>query len=166
MTPSWWWKTSSATSRTASRRSSRAACDGRGHRTDHGDHLGAGGVFIPTAFLSGLQGEFYRQFALTIAISTILSALNSLTPRPWRACCCASAAGRRCGGGRFSDCSRSSADRCEMPPEAYGNAVRKVVRVSGLALVVMGALRPDLVGFRRCHRASCRCRTGTIWSIA
>ncbi|MER1156402.1 efflux RND transporter permease subunit, partial [Pseudomonas aeruginosa] len=39
-------------------------------------------VFIPTAFLSGLQGEFYRQFALTIAISTILSALNSLTLSP------------------------------------------------------------------------------------
>ncbi|WP_077964953.1 efflux RND transporter permease subunit [Ensifer adhaerens] len=36
-------------------------------------------VFIPSAFLSGLQGEFYRQFALTIAISTILSAVNSLT---------------------------------------------------------------------------------------
>ncbi|MGP6216222.1 efflux RND transporter permease subunit, partial [Pseudomonas paraeruginosa] len=39
-------------------------------------------VFIPTAFLSGLQGEFYRQFALTIAISTILSAINSLTLSP------------------------------------------------------------------------------------
>ena len=39
-------------------------------------------VFIPTAFLSGLQGEFYRQFALTIAISTLLSAVNSLTLSP------------------------------------------------------------------------------------
>ena len=39
-------------------------------------------VFIPTAFLGGLQGEFYRQFALTVAISTILSALNSLTLSP------------------------------------------------------------------------------------
>ncbi|MGE8686232.1 MAG: efflux RND transporter permease subunit [Achromobacter sp.] len=39
-------------------------------------------VFIPSAFLSGLQGEFYRQFALTIAISTILSAINSLTLSP------------------------------------------------------------------------------------
>ena len=56
-------------------------------------------VFIPTAFLSGLRGEFYRQFALTIAISTILSALNSLTLSPALAACCASAAGRRCGGG-------------------------------------------------------------------
>ncbi|EKU28252.1 transporter [Alcaligenes sp. EGD-AK7] len=39
-------------------------------------------VFIPSAFLSGLQGEFYRQFALTIVISTILSAINSLTLSP------------------------------------------------------------------------------------
>ena len=39
-------------------------------------------VFIPTAFMGGLSGEFYRQFALTIAISTILSALNSLTLSP------------------------------------------------------------------------------------
>ena len=42
-------------------------------------------VFIPSAFLSGLQGEFYRQFALTIAISTMLSAINSLTLSPARA---------------------------------------------------------------------------------
>lgn len=39
-------------------------------------------VFIPTAFLSGLTGQFYSQFALTIAISTILSAFNSLTLSP------------------------------------------------------------------------------------
>lgn len=39
-------------------------------------------VFIPSAFLSGLQGEFYRQFAVTIAISTVLSAINSLTLSP------------------------------------------------------------------------------------
>jgi gold/copper resistance efflux pump len=39
-------------------------------------------VFIPTAFMGGLSGEFYRQFALTIAISTILSAINSLTLSP------------------------------------------------------------------------------------
>jgi multidrug efflux pump len=39
-------------------------------------------VFIPTAFISGLSGQFYRQFALTIAISTIISAFNSLTLSP------------------------------------------------------------------------------------
>jgi multidrug efflux pump len=39
-------------------------------------------VFIPTAFVSGLSGQFYRQFALTIAISTVISAFNSLTLSP------------------------------------------------------------------------------------
>jgi gold/copper resistance efflux pump len=39
-------------------------------------------VFIPTAFMGGLSGQFYRQFAMTIAISTLLSAFNSLTLSP------------------------------------------------------------------------------------
>ncbi|HWL07572.1 MAG TPA: efflux RND transporter permease subunit, partial [Planctomicrobium sp.] len=39
-------------------------------------------VFVPTAFISGLSGEFYRQFALTIAVSTLISAFNSLTLSP------------------------------------------------------------------------------------
>jgi len=39
-------------------------------------------VFIPIAFISGLTGQFYRQFALTIAISTVISAFNSLTMSP------------------------------------------------------------------------------------
>jgi hydrophobe/amphiphile efflux-1 (HAE1) family protein len=39
-------------------------------------------VFLPTAFISGLTGEFYKQFALTIAISTVISAFNSLTLSP------------------------------------------------------------------------------------
>ena len=39
-------------------------------------------VFVPLAFTSGLTGQFYRQFALTIAISTVISAINSLTLSP------------------------------------------------------------------------------------
>ena len=39
-------------------------------------------VFVPVAFLSGLTGQFYRQFALTIAFSTVISAFNSLTLSP------------------------------------------------------------------------------------
>ncbi|MEJ6123442.1 efflux RND transporter permease subunit [Vibrio sp. 2-Bac 85] len=39
-------------------------------------------VFIPTAFISGLSGQFYKQFALTITISTVISAFNSLTLSP------------------------------------------------------------------------------------
>jgi multidrug efflux pump subunit AcrB len=39
-------------------------------------------VFVPCAFISGITGQFFRQFALTIAVSTILSAFNSLTLSP------------------------------------------------------------------------------------
>src|SRR5258708_2972773 len=39
-------------------------------------------VFVPTAFISGLSGQFYKQFALTIASSTVISAFNSLTLSP------------------------------------------------------------------------------------
>ena len=39
-------------------------------------------VFVPTAFIPGISGQFYRQFALTIAAATIISAFNSLTLSP------------------------------------------------------------------------------------
>jgi len=39
-------------------------------------------VFLPLAFITGLAGQFYRQFAVTIAISTVISAINSLTLSP------------------------------------------------------------------------------------
>src|SRR6202008_2002840 len=39
-------------------------------------------VFVPTALVSGISGKFYRQFALTIAIATLISAFNSLTLSP------------------------------------------------------------------------------------
>ena len=39
-------------------------------------------VFIPAAFLGGISGQFFRQFAVTIAVSTIISAFNSLTLSP------------------------------------------------------------------------------------
>lgn len=40
------------------------------------------GVFVPIAFISGLTGSFYKQFALTIAIATVISTINSLTLSP------------------------------------------------------------------------------------
>src|SRR6185312_659809 len=39
-------------------------------------------VFVPCAFITGITGQFFRQFALTIAVSTIISAFNSLTLSP------------------------------------------------------------------------------------
>src|SRR5262249_6736940 len=42
-------------------------------------------VFVPCAFLSGITGRFFQQFAVTIAASTIISAINALTMTPARA---------------------------------------------------------------------------------
>src|SRR5206468_4677450 len=39
-------------------------------------------VFVPFAFIGGIIGQFFRQFALTIAVSTVISAFNSLTLSP------------------------------------------------------------------------------------
>src|SRR6202011_3695791 len=44
--------------------------------------FGLSAVFIPGAFVPGITGRFYQQFALTIAFSTLLSAFNSLTLSP------------------------------------------------------------------------------------
>ncbi|VVN79314.1 efflux RND transporter permease subunit [Pseudomonas fluorescens] len=103
-------------------------------------------VFIPTAFLSGLQGEFYRQFALTIAISTILSAVNSLTLSPalagllLRPRTAAIVRDPRSLRGRADRLIEALGRPFQRAPQAYGNTVRKVVRRSGLALLVYGGL--------------------------
>ena len=52
-------------------------------------------VFVPCAFITGITGQFYRQFALTIATSTVISAFNSLTLSPALAALVAAARGRR-----------------------------------------------------------------------
>ena len=103
-------------------------------------------VFIPTAFLSGLQGEFYRQFALTIAISTILSAVNSLTLSPALAGLLLKP--RKAEAVHDPRSLRGRAERLlqmlgrpfQRAPDAYGNSVRKVVGVSSVALLVYGGL--------------------------
>ena len=42
-------------------------------------------VFVPCAFISGITGQFFRQFAVTIAVSTVISAINAMTMTPSRA---------------------------------------------------------------------------------
>ncbi|RFD32150.1 multidrug efflux RND transporter permease subunit [Pseudomonas sp. GL93] len=103
-------------------------------------------VFIPTAFLSGLQGEFYRQFALTIAISTILSAVNSLTLSPalagllLRPRHAAVAHDPRSLRGRATRLLEVLGRPFQRAPQAYGNTVRKVVGRRGVALLAYGGL--------------------------
>ncbi|HGM7035017.1 TPA: efflux RND transporter permease subunit [Serratia marcescens] len=98
-------------------------------------------VFIPTAFLSGLQGEFYRQFALTIAISTLLSALNSLTLSPALAgLLLRPHPAEHRAPGRIQRILQAAVRPFQRAPDAYANAVRKTVRVSGVALAIYGGL--------------------------
>ncbi|MEZ0506788.1 efflux RND transporter permease subunit [Pseudomonas sp. Env-94] len=103
-------------------------------------------VFIPTAFLSGLQGEFYRQFALTIAISTILSAVNSLTLSPalagllLRPRHAALVHDPRSLRGRATRLLEVLGRPFQRAPQAYGNTVRKVVGRRGVALLAYGGL--------------------------
>jgi multidrug efflux pump len=58
-------------------------------------------VFLPSAFLGGITGQFFRQFALTIAASMIISAVNAMTMTPARAA--AIFAGRKHGTGSHDD---------------------------------------------------------------
>ena len=103
-------------------------------------------VFVPVAFISGLTGQFYRQFALTIAFSTIISAINSLTLSPALAAVLLKPRGaaedrptrviNRLFGWVFRPFNRvftSGATR-------YGNVVRRVVGRSAVSLAVYGGL--------------------------
>jgi len=105
-------------------------------------------VFIPSAFLTGLQGEFYRQFALTIAISTILSAINSLTLSP----ALAGVLLKPHHGEVKRDRLTIIIDRLfgwffrrfnlffDRASNAYVWSVRRAIRLSGLVLLVYAAL--------------------------
>jgi multidrug efflux pump len=84
-TRSWWWRTSSAISNGLSPRDAAHQAMNEVTGPIVATALVLCAVFVPTAFISGLTGQFYRQFALTIAISTVISAFNSLTcRRRWR----------------------------------------------------------------------------------
>jgi hydrophobe/amphiphile efflux-1 (HAE1) family protein len=103
-------------------------------------------VFVPVAFVSGLTGEFYRQFALTIAFSTVISALNSLTLSP------ALSAILLRPHGAPPDAPTRVLDRLlgwlfrpfnkgfHWASEKYGQTVARTIRRSGIALVTYAGL--------------------------
>ncbi|WP_311970178.1 efflux RND transporter permease subunit [Pseudomonas baltica] len=103
-------------------------------------------VFVPAAFISGLTGQFYKQFALTIAISTVISAFNSLTLSP--ALSAVLLKGHDAPKDRFSkflDASLGWFFRpfnrvFEKASHGYVGAVRRVIRGSGIALFVYAGL--------------------------
>jgi multidrug efflux pump len=113
-------------------------------------------VFVPVAFLSGLTGEFYRQFALTIAFSTVISALNSLTLSPALSAILLKPHGAppdrltrvldRGLGWLFRPFNRAF----RRGSTKYGNAVARTIRRSGIALAVYaGLLALTFLGFRK-----------------
>ena len=106
-------------------------------------------VFVPTAFLSGLTGQFYRQFALTIAISTVISAINSLTLSPALAALMLDEPGRpRDRLSRLLDRTLGPVFRpfnalVERTTMGYAGAVRRFLRVGavgGVLYLGLGAL--------------------------
>jgi multidrug efflux pump len=111
-------------------------------------------VFVPVAFVPGLTGEFYRQFALTIAISTVISAFNSLTLSPALAALLLKPHGAKKDwltrgmdkvfGPFFKRFNRGF----ERASNAYSRSTTTIVRRTGIALVVYaGLIALTYVGF-------------------
>jgi len=103
-------------------------------------------VFIPTAFISGLSGMFYKQFAITIAISTVISAFNSLTLSPaLSALLLRDHHAPKDGLTRLLDrllgwFFRPFNRAFDWASGRYSKAVARVIRVSAVALVVYAGL--------------------------
>jgi len=103
-------------------------------------------VFIPTAFISGLTGQFYEQFAITIAISTVISAFNSLTLSPALCALLLKPHGAKKDaptrvidflfGWFFRPFNRAF----EKGSQFYGRAVGRVIRVAAVVLIVYTGL--------------------------
>jgi len=113
-------------------------------------------VFVPVAFISGLTGQFYKQFALTIAFSTLISAFNSLTLSPALSAILLKPHGappdrltrvlERLFGWVFHPFNRAFATGSHR----YANTVTRLIGRSALPLVVyVGLIAITLIGFKR-----------------
>jgi multidrug efflux pump len=113
-------------------------------------------VFVPTAFVSGLTGQFYRQFALTIAISTVISAFNSLTLSAALASRLLRPNGaprdrlQRAADALFSRFFRGFNRVFARGSHGYVSGVTRLLRVSAAVIVVYGGLLAlTAVGFSK-----------------
>jgi hydrophobe/amphiphile efflux-1 (HAE1) family protein len=111
-------------------------------------------VFLPSTFLPGISGQFYRQFAVTIAVSTLISAFNSLTVSP--ALCGVLLRGEVKGTGhvdRLFDRTVGSFFRAfnrgfENVSHGYARLVGRIVRFTVIALVLyVGLVALTWLGF-------------------
>ncbi len=104
-------------------------------------------VFIPSAFIAGISGAFYRQFALTITAATIISATVSLTLSPALAALLLKPHGQETTSGIFKtlavpfDAFFAAFNKLfERLSSGYAGLTRRVLRISVLMLVVYGGL--------------------------
>ena len=113
-------------------------------------------VFVPVAFISGLTGQFYKQFALTIAFSTLISAFNSLTLSPALSAILLKPHGaepdrltkvlEKLLGWLFHPFNRAF----KSGSTKYGKAVGRLIGKSAVALAVYaGLIAITLLGFKR-----------------
>ncbi len=103
-------------------------------------------VFVPTAFISGITGQFYRQFAITIACATLISMVNSLTLSPALAAILLKPEGAshspaaRLGAALFGWFFRLFNWGFDRSTSLYAGAVARLLRVSVIVLIVYVAL--------------------------
>ncbi|MCB1204053.1 MAG: multidrug efflux RND transporter permease subunit [Verrucomicrobiae bacterium] len=103
-------------------------------------------VFVPTAFVSGISGQFYRQFALTITASTVISAINSLTLSPALCALLLKPHGDRGDFfSRFLDRAfgwffRGFNRFFRFTANSYAKVVRRLLRISAVALFIYAVL--------------------------
>jgi hydrophobe/amphiphile efflux-1 (HAE1) family protein len=103
-------------------------------------------VFVPSAFLSGITGQFFRQFAVTIAASTVISCFVSLTLSP--ALCAVlfkahepTGQARAAGLGRLLRAGFNGFNRgFESLSNTYGRLTRRLAQVAGVVLVIYALL--------------------------
>ena len=103
-------------------------------------------VFIPAAFISGISGQFYRQFALTIATATVISLIVSLTLSPAMAALLLKPKhqpGRRRGPGwtrPFSAFAQTFNKGFDRLSRGYSSLTRRLLRLTMLMLVIYAGL--------------------------
>jgi hydrophobe/amphiphile efflux-1 (HAE1) family protein len=101
-------------------------------------------VFVPIAFIPGISGELFRQFAVTVSVSMLLSAINALTLSP---ALCGMLLGPHHGPRRgLIGWVMRSIDEVR---DAYGAAVARIVRVSMLGLVMVAIAAAGIIGLNR-----------------
>ena len=101
-------------------------------------------VFVPVAFIPGISGELFRQFAVTVAVSMFISAINALTLSP---ALCAVLLKPHHGPRRgVIGIVMRFIDRVR---DAYGDVVARLVRMSLVSLLVVAAARRPPAGCRR-----------------